>query len=196
MARPSPPRYGPAMSSETAGGHQIGQTVLAAEVATAEPLVKRWRAQLGDSATEAARMPAHVTVLGPFLPMDQCTAPVIEALGAVIGAHGSFTVRFEHCGRFPGVLYLVPEPDQPFRDLTAAIAARWPEAPPYGGQFTEVTPHLTVVHGHEPETLDRFETTTLTSQLPLQASIESVALFASDGHQWQRRTEFPLRCRT
>jgi 2'-5' RNA ligase len=179
------------MAIDSIGGRQIGQTVLAAEITSAAALVKRWRAQVDASAMDAW-MPAHVTVLGPFLGIDQCTGPVIEELGAVIGAHHAFTVRFERFGRFPKVLFLVPEPDQPFRDLTAAIAARWPEAPPYGGLFEEVTPHLTIAHGQEPEVLDQVETTTLAAQLPLQARVTAVALFVSDGHTWQRRTEFPL----
>lgn len=142
-------------------------------------------------ASAAVGMPAHVTVLAPFLDIDRCTEPVLAELGAVIGAHRPFAVRFDRCGRFPDVLYLAPEPDQPFRALTSAVAARWPEAPPYGGQFAKVIPHLTVAHRQAPEVFDQVETA-FAAQLPVEATVSSVSLFVSNGHTWQRRTEFPL----
>ncbi|CAM5691577.1 hypothetical protein SCHAM137S_06449 [Streptomyces chartreusis] len=49
---------------------------------------------------------------------------------------------------FP-VLYLAPEPDTHFRRLTDAITERWPENPPFGGQFDDVVPHLTVAQGQD-----------------------------------------------
>ncbi len=33
------------------------------------------------------------------------------------------------------VPWLAPEPDEPFRDLTAAVWRAFPEQPPYGGAF-------------------------------------------------------------
>ncbi|WP_442945794.1 2'-5' RNA ligase family protein [Nonomuraea sp. LPB2021202275-12-8] len=48
-------------------------------------------------------------------------------LGALFAACEPFDVVFRRCARFPGVLYLVPEPGAPFRALTGIVAARWPE---------------------------------------------------------------------
>ncbi|NIQ97618.1 MAG: 2'-5' RNA ligase family protein, partial [Desulfuromonadales bacterium] len=42
------------------------------------------------------------------------------------------------------VLYLGPEPDWPFRDLTVAIWKRFPDHPPYGGRHRDIVPHLSV----------------------------------------------------
>ncbi|MFI0716367.1 2'-5' RNA ligase family protein [Streptomyces inhibens] len=58
---------------------------------------------------------------------------------------------------FDRVLYLVPEPDAELRRLTEVIADQWPEAPPYGGQFTEIVPHLTVADGQDDAVLDEIE---------------------------------------
>ncbi|MFI6566135.1 2'-5' RNA ligase family protein [Streptomyces sp. NPDC050534] len=44
---------------------------------------------------------------------------------------------------------LVPEPDTQLRQLTEAISDRWPEAPPYGGRFAEIVPHLTIAQGRK-----------------------------------------------
>lgn len=75
--------------------------------------------------------------------------------------------------------------------LTESIAARWPEAPPYGGQFAEVVPHLTVAHGQPPRVLDKMEVE-LAPRLPVTATVSSVSLFVSDGRSWRHHTEFPL----
>lgn len=116
---------------------------------------------------------------------------MINDLGALLGEHSPFTVRFDRCRRFPGVLYLAPTPDQPFRTLTEAVAARWPEAPPYGGQFAEIIPHLSVAHGQQAHVYDEVEAA-LTAGLPVTANVASVGLFVSDGDRWHQRAEFPL----
>jgi 2'-5' RNA ligase len=169
--------------------YQPGQTALLAVVPAAEPLVAPWRR--GFDATAAAGVPAHVTIVAPFLPVGQLGRPVIAALGELIAGHRSFAVRFAECRRFPGVLYLAPAPGEPFRVLTASIAARWPEAPPYGGQFTDIVPHLTVAHGQQPDVLDLVETA-LTAGLPVDATVSAVSLFVSDGVHWSPHGEFPL----
>ncbi|MGN9846429.1 2'-5' RNA ligase family protein [Nonomuraea sp. H19] len=177
------------MSDGTSGQYRAGETALLAVVKEAEPLVGRWRRRF-DSAASAG-VPAHVTVLVPFLDIDRVDAAVTDDLRALIGEHGPFTVRFDECRRFPDVLYLAPTPDQPFRALTQAVAARWPEAPPYGGQFTDIIPHLTVAHGQQAHVYDEVEAV-LTTRLPLTAHVASISLFASDGDRWHQCAEFPL----
>jgi 2'-5' RNA ligase len=169
--------------------YRAGQTALLATVQEAEPLVGQWRRRFDPSAS--AGVPAHVTVLFPFLDIDRITNTVVGDLRTLIGARSPFTVRFEECRRFPDVLYLAPTPDQPFRALTEEIAQRWPEAPPYEGQFTEVVPHLTVAHGQQPSIFEELQTE-LADQLPATATISSVSLFVSDGHRWRRSMEFPM----
>jgi 2'-5' RNA ligase len=169
--------------------YRAGQTALLATVQEAEPLVGRWRRRFDPSAS--AGVPAHVTVLFPFLDIDRITNTVVGDLRTLIGARSPFTVRFEECRRFPDVLYLAPTPDQPFRALTEEIAKRWPEAPPYEGQFTEVIPHLTVAHGQQPAIFEELQAE-LADQLPATATISSVSLFVSDGHRWRRSMEFPM----
>lgn len=160
-----------------------------AVVEEVEPLVEHWRRRFDPAAS--ARIPAHVTVLAPFLQIDRIGPTVAGDLRSLIGEHSPFTVRFGGCRRFPDVLYLAPTPDQPFRALTEAIVARWPEAPPYGGQFAEVVPHLTVAHGQEARIFDEVEAA-LTARLPVAAKISSVSLFVNDGERWHRGADFPL----
>ncbi len=172
------------------GWYPAGQTALLARVDPAQRLVEPWRLRYDPSA--AVGVPAHVTVLYRFLHSDRLDAATLDELTRLFGGHDAFTARFEECRRFPGVLYLAPDPGRPFRTLTEAVAQRWPEAPPYEGRYAEVVPHLTVADGVEPGTLDEIEAA-LVPGLPVVARIASVSLFVCDGGQWRERTRFPLR---
>lgn len=171
------------------GPFRLGQTALLATVPEAEPLVGHWRRQYDPSAS--AGVPAHVTVLVPFLDLARVDAAVLAELRTLIARHSSFTVRFDECRRFPDTLYLSPTPSDAFRALTAAVASRWPETPPYGGQFADVIPHLTVAQGQHPQTYDEVEQA-LAPHLPATATLSSVTLFTTNGTAWYPRARFPL----
>nr|WP_055505017.1 2'-5' RNA ligase family protein [Nonomuraea pusilla] len=177
------------MADETAGRFRAGETALVAVVEEAEPVAGPWRRRFDSFASVG--VPAHVTVLVPFLDIERIDSGVMDDLRALVGEHDPFTVRFEGCRRFPGVLYLAPTPDQPFRALTEAVVTRWPEAPPYGGQFADVVPHLTVAHGQEGHVLDEVEAA-LATRLPVTADVGSVSLFVCDGDRWHRHADFSL----
>ena len=90
-------------------------------------------------------VPAHVTLLFPFMPAVALRPPVRRAVAGIAATVEPFEVRFAAVGRFPGVVYLAPEPAGRFTALTEAIATRFPEYQPYEGAFDEVIPHLTLV---------------------------------------------------
>jgi 2'-5' RNA ligase len=166
-----------------------GQTALVVPVPEAEPSVRAWRNRYDPAAR--AGVPAHVTVLFPFLHASLVDAGTCAVLDEMFGRHPSFDVRFEECGRFPGVLYLVPVPDGPFRRLTEAVVERWPQTPPYGGKY-EPHPHLTIAQGQDDTVLDRLEAD-LRPGLPFTARIPTVDLVAYDGTDWRHRASFALR---
>ncbi|MFF8531926.1 2'-5' RNA ligase family protein [Streptomyces sp. NPDC015532] len=167
-----------------------GQTGLIVKIPEAESAVRAWRERLDPSAR--AGVPAHVTVLFPFLEESRIDTAVRSAIGEVLEGHRAFDVRFESCGRFPEVLYLVPAPDRQFRHLTQAIADRWPETPPFGGQFTDVIPHLTIAQNQEDAVLKKVEADLL-GCLPIIAHVSSVELMVHDGTRWHERASFALR---
>ncbi|MFI0155849.1 2'-5' RNA ligase family protein [Streptomyces lydicus] len=177
------------MADDSTSRFQAGQTGLIVRVPDAEPAVRTWRKQFDPSAR--AGVPAHITVLFPFLDETRIDASVRSTLADVLGKHSAFDLRFERCGRFPGVLYLVPEPDTQLRRLTEVIAERWPEAPPYGGKFTETVPHLTVADDQGDAVLDEVAANLL-GKLPFTSRVSSVDLMAYDGAKWQERTSFAL----
>ncbi|WP_405787332.1 2'-5' RNA ligase family protein [Streptomyces sp. NBC_00029] len=177
------------MTDEGDSTFQAGQTGLIIRIPEAESAVRGWRERFDHSAR--AGIPAHVTVLYPFLDESRLDPAVHSALADVLGGHRAFTLRFERCGRFPEVSYLVPEPDTQVRQLTRAIADRWPEAPPYRGRFTEVVPHLTIAQGQEDAALKEIEAD-LTGRLPFTARVSSVELMVHDGTEWRERASFAL----
>ncbi|MER5202472.1 2'-5' RNA ligase family protein [Streptomyces sp. NPDC002825] len=178
------------MTHDRTSTFQAGQTGLIVRIPEAEPSVDGWRERFDPSAQ--AGVPAHVTVLFPFLDESRIDAHVHSALADVLGKHQAFDLRFERCGRLPGgVLHLVPEPDTQLRQLTEAIADRWPEAPPYGGRFTEIVPHLTIAQGQEDAVLEEIEAH-LSGRLPFTSHVASVQLIVHDGAKWQERASFAL----
>jgi hypothetical protein len=180
---------GAAAATGGTGTFRAGETGLIVEVSEAESVVSRWRSRFDPAA--AAGVPAHITVLYPFLPRHRVDAAVLAELVAVFGEHWAFEVQLSQPLRFPGVLYLAPEPDVGLRALTRAIAARWPEAPPYRGQFADVIPHLTIAHSQNPEVLDAIEAD-VWAQLPVTAQITAVQLIAYDGERWIQLRSFGL----
>lgn len=168
---------------------QVAQSGLVVTVPEAEPAVRAWRDRLDPSVPSG--MPAHVTVLFPFLPEGRFDGDTLAAIADVIGRHKAFEARFEGCGRFPGVLYLAPEPAAPFRALTEAVVDRWPETPPFGGQFAEIVPHLTIAQGQDDTVLDEAEAG-LRDGLPIVTRVASVDLMVHDGSRWRQRASFAL----
>jgi 2'-5' RNA ligase len=162
------------------------QSALIVPVPAAEPLVEVWRSSHDPSA--ALGMPAHVTILYPwFSPKD--ITPALEAeLEELLSPFEAFRFSLAAVDRFPGVLYLAPEPAAPFVALTEAIARRWPKRPPYGGDYEHVVPHLTVAQGSEPGGAAE----ALEGELPLATEADCVLLMTQDRRTWSVRRRFPL----
>jgi hypothetical protein len=89
------------------------------------------------------------------------------------------------------VLYLDPEPADGLRSLTAAVVERWPEAPPYGGAFDAVVPHLPVASGPADEVIDDIEADVL-RRLPIRAELREAVLYVFDGEGWRPRARLPF----
>jgi hypothetical protein len=156
------------------------RTALIVEVPGAEPAVGELRLQHDRSA--ALGVPAHITILFPFA---DAAAVDEDALAQLFGRFPAFDFTLDRIERFDtGIVWLHPEPSFRFVDLTAAIAERWPEHPPYEGEFDEPIPHLTVS-----ETPIDFQ-----PALPIAARAHEVTLIEEDEStgRWSRRRFFPL----
>ena len=106
-------------------------------------MVGRLRGRLDRAA--AWGVPAHVTVLYPFARPEAITSEVIELAAAAVASVPAFGCTLARTSWFgEDVLWLAPEPDQPFRALTTALHAAFPQYPPFGGRYPDVVPHLTI----------------------------------------------------
>jgi 2'-5' RNA ligase len=158
-------------------------------VPEAEPVVGSWRMQYTFDAP--AGIPPHVTVLFPFVPSKQ-VGKVEQRVGEIVSVKPPFDVVFARTARFPEVLYLDPEPAEPFLALTGAIASEWPEHPPYEGAFETVIPHLTVAEAEDSALLDRIAAQ-VEPQLPIEMQAREVSLFVEDeGGRWREHSRHPM----
>jgi 2'-5' RNA ligase len=169
-----------------------GQSALLVVVPDVEPVVAAHRARL--DATVQFGVPAHVTVVFPFLPPERIDDAVVAEVAAVAGSVPAFDVTLARVAWFGDrVVWLAPEPAEPFRALTLAVWRRFPEAPPYEGLYTDVVPHLTIGHAAPPELLAE-AAEDVAAHLPIAARVEAVHLMVRDGpaERWRIVRELPL----
>lgn len=87
---------------------------------------------------------------------------------------------------------MAPTPDMPFRQLTTRLANRFPAFQPYGGEFDDVVPHLTIGVGSDAGAMHSAEID-IRSRLPISAYAASVTLLAEQASgRWRRAAVFPL----
>ena len=173
--------------------NSIAQSTLLIPVPAAEPWVKDLRERYDPIA--AVGVPAHITVLFPFISPDLITDNDLAKATETFRRVQPFEFRLEQIDRFPDSLYLVPEPGEPFISLTEAIVREFPEYPPYGGKFTEIVPHLTVAsRSAEFSAIAKAELSEIMKQLgPIHAVCNVVELYEnSTGHWWWAHS-FPLK---
>ena len=97
--------------------------------------------------------------------------------------------------RWPNVVYLEPEPDEPFRRLTNALAAAFPDYPPYEGVHEEVVPHLTVA-ADAPDDYYAAAEHALPTFLPIRDIVREAWLIGHTPEQpWHTLWRLPLRGR-
>ncbi len=169
------------------------QSALIVVVPEAEPVVGPHRAALDPAA--AWGVPAHVTVLFPFLPPGELTGGTLTAVRDVVATVPAFDVTFGRVRWFGDTtVWLDPAPAEPFQHLTRAVWDRFPQAPPYGGEYGDgVTPHLTVGH-QAPRDALQAAADAVAGGLPLRARVEEVRLVVGSPvpGSWRTLTTFAL----
>jgi 2'-5' RNA ligase len=170
------------------------ESTLAILVPEAEGLPRSFRDRYDPSAKDG--MPAHITLLYPFKSPEEIDGKVLDNLRHCFSNFMPFEYRLITIKRFPGeVLYLAPEPEEPFRQLTLAIWGCYPETPPYRGRYLTVIPHLTVADHMGEQGLGavarEFEQATQ-GRLPIEAKAAEVALMDSRSGRWEINTTFRL----
>ena len=160
-----------------------------------EPVVGPLRRRYDASATWG--VPAHVTVLYPFVAYADLTEGVVASLALAVGSVDEFDCALVRPAWFGDeVLYLEPDPAAPLRALTNAVWEAFPEHPPYDGAYDDVVPHLTVGDGSTGSSIGLQEAAgALVAYLPIRQRVDRVLLMAG-GHErdsWRVLHELPLR---
>ncbi len=174
------------------------ETALLLPVPAAEPAVGQHRARLDESARDG--VPAHITVLYPFLPPPELDESLLASLGRLLADFGAFEFTLDRVDWFGGeVVWLGPSDPAPFTALTNLVFTAFRACPPYAGEYAEVIPHLTVGHGDQPQAL-RSAAESVRPWLPIQAAATEVILMAgprpgipgAPPGQWRTIATFPL----
>jgi len=158
-----------------------------------EPVVGEWRAQY--DATYFG-LPAHVTVVAPWIPPDQLTDSDLDAVAQLVKSWQPFEVSFGTFGQFENhdafdVHYLAPEPADHFLGLIDDICAVWPEYEPYEGVFNDVIPHLTVSTTAKPKRAAKIREE-IEPKLPVQTMAAELSVVQIVDDRYSLVRSFPL----
>lgn len=169
------------------------QSALVVLVPEAEPLAKAFRDRHDPAAADG--MPAHITVLYPFMSPKDLAADVLDELRATFSRHERFHFQLAEVRNWPSVLYLAPRPETPLRALTQAVVERYPTYPPYEGKFDDVIPHLTIADLESAEHLGvisaRFHQSSK-GKVPIEVEVREVWLMVKHDGVWAPQVSFEL----
>lgn len=169
------------------------ESALIVPVPAAEPVVGPWRENLDPAC--AWGVPAHITVLYPFVPPADIDQGVLDRLRLVLEAAPVFAFRLVAVEWFGDeVAWVRPEPKRNFLELTERVSEAWPDHPPYEGAHAEVIPHLTICQGADPDDMAA-AAEAVDASLPIDAEADRVHLMTGtrETDSWATVAEFPLR---
>jgi len=170
----------------------LPETALICRVPEAERYIAHYRQRFDPPARR--NVPAHVTVLYPFMAPQDIDDEVFERLAQIARAVPCFEYRLAETRRFPVSLYLAPQPGDSFAALTDAVHRAYPDFPPFGGKFDTVVPHVTVAHADEPQLceIELELRIALASGGAVKARCSEMVLIENSSGRWEEMRCFAL----
>ncbi|CAN7762403.1 2'-5' RNA ligase family protein [Variovorax sp. LjRoot178] len=167
-------------------------SAFAVKVPSAEPLVGDLRQRF--DATAKLGVPAHITLLVPFMDPQHITPAVLDQVQNALARVAAFSFSLVKVARFPTTTYLAPEPSEPFVAMTMALVEVFPDFLPYGGEHQRVVPHLTVAHGEASEADEAAAElqVRLGASGAVKAECSSVVLLENSSGRWNELHMFRL----
>jgi 2'-5' RNA ligase len=154
-----------------------------------DPALAEVRARF-DPVGTAAGLPLHITLLIPFGPDE-------EGVEELFSSWSPLRFSLTRVEEFPGALWLAPEPDDELRSRILELYARFPEWPPYGGEFPEPIPHATVgkvPEGESQANVAAAVRAAVEPLLPVPFEVREAALLAERAPDaWHEVRRFPFR---
>ncbi|WP_216216549.1 2'-5' RNA ligase family protein [Amycolatopsis aidingensis] len=169
---------------------QPGKSAVVIPVPAADPLLDSVRQRHPGIVRD---VPAHLSVLYPFLTAEELDAEAVGTLESICAAHPPAEIGFTSCAREPGFVYLPPEPPAAVRELSTAVRRHWPGLLPYDGAFGDPPPHLTVAMGIDEPVAGEIEGQ-VGRHLPVHTRLEEAWLVVFTDH-WSIRARFPFAAR-
>jgi len=169
----------------------MAESAFAVNVPEAEPYVGALRERFDPSA--ALGVPAHITVLYPFMSPEKISEAVLGDIRRVLSRVQAFAYLLARIARFAEALFLAPEPAAPFIALTQALVEKFPGYLPYRGQHGGIVPHLTVAQAGKAE--QALAEAQLAATLPgagISATCGAVVLIENSSGLWKPMHSFPL----
>ena len=140
-------------------------------------------------------MRAHVTLLAPFTKPDQLVAGRVREVREILAPFVPFDFELTETGYFDlgsrRVLYLRPDPAEPFLDLINALVEGFPEHPPYGDSTLEPIPHVTIATTSDDRLLKRIEHA-VRPRLPITARADEAWVVEYGEHGCHTRSRISL----
>jgi 2'-5' RNA ligase len=167
------------------------ETALAIVLDNAEPFdeVRREFAP----ATVALGIPFHITLLYPFAPREDLTDALLEETRVFFAGRVPFGFELKRVAVWPRVVYAVPEPDDELQACMRALHARFPQWPPYGGEFAEVVPHATLGEEVDGPAVRAEIERRVAPHLPRRCQARDVSLLEEFAPgRWRECKRFPL----
>jgi len=170
----------------------MAQTGLIVHVAEAEPRVRSLRERFHPVARLG--VPAHITLLFPFMAPDHITQDVLGQARAALAGASAFDFSLSKVGRFPLTAWLAPEPAEPFVALTRTLVQMFPLFPPFGGEFETTVPHLTIAHGDaaDAKVAHAEMAESIRQHGPIHARCSAVELLSNASGAWKQAHVFVL----
>lgn len=170
----------------------MAESAVIVQVPEAEPCVGALRERF--DASVKLGVPAHITVLVPFMSPERITKEILQAAQAALSSVCSFSFSLSRVARFPATAYLAPEPAEPFITLTQSLVRQFPQYPPFCGEHDSIIPHLTVANSNEAEAeiAARDLDFVLQAHGAIHCSCCSVALLENSSGQWRQMHSFAL----
>lgn len=176
-----------------------GLTAVVVPVPQADPLVGPWRERFDKHA--AMGVPAHITLLSPFLEPAELPAALPLLQDLLEAAPERFDLS--RLRPWPGLAVLEPQPDSWFRAASQALCRRW-GLWPYGGKHGDaVHPHLTVAYGDPDPRVEQARFAEIAAAvdpvLPLSCTLDRLWVLRRQGERWRVYQELQrpaIPCRT
>lgn len=170
-------------------------SALIVPVPAAEAVIAPYRRQFDPSAGQG--VPAHVTLLYPFLAPDTLDDRALAILAEIAASTEPFSFELRRAERYPGLLVLPPEPDQGFAALRERLIGAWPQIVPYEGRYgLRPPPHVTVAwsDAFKPGGCPDFAPieADLAPRLPIRDRATELLLEVRRDDRWSVLARFPL----